>query len=596
MEWEQPHWSGRQQPPSEAPRRLRPNAFAKLARLCVGNRYLVIGLYVVIAMLSCAFAAVTLTINPDGGPRATLDDKTSAAQQELDRQFPGIEQGFLAIVENTDSEAAKSQALALAATLTERSDIFEQAFVPGTGGFYDTNAMLYRDTADLKARVDQVMQMQPLYHALAAAPDVLGLVALVGEIGKAVEQGHSPPGLDALLLSVSATIEGEVTGDASPIPWLRLAGLDAETRSTRWFVVATPKPGLERAAAAAARLSSSTMEGVRWLWPQQALAVVTNPLRDFMVPAILAAFFTVMLMVAGLGSIRLTLAVLLNAVVTLSVCSAAIAVLGQPLDGATWSYAGAVLAPAMVSGIVLVLAYQQARTKGLALTQAIMLAAQRRGVMLTVFGSIFCAFWLSWAVRQLPSLGEFAVIAFVGAILAWISSLTLLPAAVAAFDHHQLTPEPHWLDEALAEPASHHIRQFSDIVTMVVLAAAIFSAAFLPGVRFGERHIAAGSDLALETPDARGAIHILAKPEEVDAVVRELAKLPEIGAIRTISQFLPPDTPARIGELRRLEGVFPAQITPRSAPEENEFIAGFAELEQELAAIATSSVNRSRTA
>ena len=44
-----------------------------------------------------------------------------------------------------------------------------------------------------------------------------------------------------------------------------------------------------------------------------------------------------------------------------------------------------------------------------------------------------------------------------------------------------------------------------DIAAMVLLAAAVFSAVFLPAMRFGERQLPSTPPPLLETPDARGA-------------------------------------------------------------------------------------------
>jgi hypothetical protein len=156
---------------------------------------------------------------------------------------------------------------------------------------------------------------------------------------------------------------------------------------------------------------------------------------------------------------------------------------------------------------------------------------------------------------------------------------------IVLLDRNAEPPEPHWLDEALDDGQSYHARNALDVAAMIVLAGAVFSAAFLPGVRFGERQVSSAAGLFLETPDARGAVHVLVKPEEADAMVAALAKLPEIGAIRTITQFMPPGAAEKIAELRRLESMMPTLPVPRTAADAGVLSASFQELEQELTAI-----------
>jgi hypothetical protein len=93
----------------------------------------------------------------------------------------------------------------------------------------------------------------------------------------------------------------------------------------------------------------------------------------------------------------------------------------------------------------------------------------------------------------------------------------------------------------------------------------------------------------LQTPDARGAVHILAKPEDVSVLVQKIAALREaVGAIRTVNQFLPPDASVKIAQLRRLEGLASFDPAPRGAIDEEALKTSFAGLETELGLIAAS--------
>ncbi|MFM8747729.1 MAG: hypothetical protein ACKOED_13850 [Aestuariivirga sp.] len=409
MKWDQPHWSGRPQL-SEPPRRkLRPNGFAKLARFAARHAAVAVILAALLASLAGGFAVSRLEIDPDQRPRITLDETTAKLQVALERAFPGIEQTFLALVTSRDPETARQQALALAATLSRRDDVFLSAFVPGTGVFYETRGLLYRDAAEVNARVDAFLRMEPLYHALAASPDMLGLATLVREIATAVEQGRSPPGLAEVLLAASGAIEAQAKGKPRPVNWELLAGLDGGVQAKRWYVLAAPVPGKEREAAAAARQASQGMQEVRWLWPRRALASAPSTLRDFVVPASLSVLLTLVLLWAGLGSFRQAGAVMLCAAVTLCVTGAAAAAMGRPLDGATWSFALAVLAPLMVTGGVTAVTYGEGRSRGLAPDQAVMLAAQRQGGFVTAAALLLAAVWVGWLARPLPSRGPFAV-------------------------------------------------------------------------------------------------------------------------------------------------------------------------------------------
>ena len=278
---------------------------------------------------------------------------------------------------------------------------------------------------------------------------------------------------------------------------------------------------------------------------------------------------------------------MLTGAVTLSAAAAAATAMGRPLDSATWSFALAVLAPVLVSGTVLCVSYAGARAKGVSAAQAVMLATHRKGGLLSAIMFLFVAVWVSWLVRQLPSLNQFAMIALIGTAVAWLTALTLLPACLTLFARKPESGQAHWLDDALGDAASYHTRNAIDVVAMVVLAAAVFSIAFLPGMRFGERQTPSSPGALLETPDARGAVHIIVPQTEVAGLVERLMRLPEVGAIRTAEQFLPPDAAPKVAELHRLEAMAPFEPAPREPAEEDTLPQRFIELERELTAIAS---------
>ena len=586
MTWDNPHWSGRPQLSAGPRQKLRPNAYARLARFSADHGSIIFLIYAVLAMVCGSYASSTLTIDPDLRPRITLDDATVRLNAELERQFPGIEQTFLAIADNSDPATAREQAMALAAALDARKDLFLSAFVPGTAAFYEENAILFRDLAEVRARVDGLIQMEPLHYAMASAPDILGFASLVNEIGKAVLQGRSPPGLEAMLLAASSAIEAEVKGSPLPVNWVALAGLGGEMQSQRWYVLATPRPGKEPEAAAAARAASEGVEGISWLWPRRALASAPSTLRDFVVPASLSVLLASLLTAFILGSIRHALAVLLGCVVTLCCAAAAAAAAGRPLDGATWSFALAVLAPVFVAGSMFVTSFASCRAKGVSITQSVMLAGHRQGGLITAVILLFAAVWLSWLPRQLPSLSQFAAIALFGCAVAWLVSMTLLPAALSVLAARRPAEEPNWLDEALGGPPTAAGRNAMDAVAMIVLAAAMVSAVLIPSVRFGERQLPSAPPPLIETPDARGAIHILAPADSVEALQNSLAGVAEVGAVRTASQFLPPQAPEKIAELGRLSSLTPFEPAFRNRVDPAQVVQSLAELEVQLTAIA----------
>jgi uncharacterized protein len=585
VQWDQPHWSGRPKEPQRRPP-IRPNGFALIARACARYSMAVMAGYLVLAIIAIGFALATLSVDPDSLPQVTLDDRTAAAQAALQKNFPGIDSAVLAVVSGENRDAGREGALELATALGGRPDLFATAFVPGTGAFYSRYGLLY-PAEEIAARVSDLIQKQPLYLAVSAAPDLQGLAALISEIGRAVEQGRSPPGLAGLLMATSGVIEAEVAGESRALNWTELAGLTPGNGSSTWFVVATPVAGMDNEAAAFARSLTASATGVTWLFPRATQGEPRQIIRNFAVPVGLAIVVTLTVLLAGIGRLRLAIPLVLNAIVTVALAAAIAAILNARLDGVTWSFAAAVVAPALLLSSILVLAHIQARLRGAGVRQSIMLASQRRGGMQCAVAMIFAVFWLSWLVRQIPSLTEFAVVALFGTGVALAAALTLVPAALAAFDQDDDELPLHWFDVAVAMPIGSRERNALQFGAMILLAAGVFCAVFLPSTKFGERLSGFVPPPQLQTPDARGAIHVLTKPgDPAREMVATLSSLPEVGAIRWAELLLPPDLDQKIATLAQLEGHLPSAPQPRADGVAQELAMTFAQLEGGLQQIA----------
>lgn len=584
--WEQPHWSGRPQPEPDRRPRLRPNIFARIARFCARQSPFVLIVVVFLTAMTAGFAALSLAVDPSAVSRIELDPQTTAAQQRLDGNFPGIDATFVARVDDESPDQARRSAIAIGVALAGRGDLFERAFVPGTGPYYAKYGILFREAAEIDARVTGALQMQPLYQALGQAPDLEGLAALVTEIGKAVAQGRSPHGLAELLLAMSASVEGELAGEPNPIAWPRLVGLSAELESKRWFVIATPVPAKEREAAAFAAAATKTIPDVTWSFPHQAYGGASNTFAGLIVPAVAALLIVGTVLGIGLGPARFVVPVLAVPAVTLCITAGAAAVATGRLDAVTWSFVAACLAPALLFSIVFILAHIQARTRGSEPLPAIMLAAHRRGALLIALSAIFVSLWSVWLYRQLPSLAQLAEIAVVGTLAALAVSLTLIPALLALLDRGEPVAV-HWLDNAVSAPVGSNGRNALQMIVLVLVAAAVFCTVFVPGIRFGDAIGPALPASELDSLEAQGAIHLLAKDQtRARQLVASVAKLEQTGAIRTIEQFLPPGLDRKLQSLKRLEAFLPGIPALRTPMDDAALSAALVALDQGLRQIA----------
>jgi hypothetical protein len=584
--WEQPHWSGRPQVAPDTRPRLKPNGFARLARWSAHHAGLVIVMAMFLASLAAGLALFSIRLYPQAAPLISLDSQTAAAQARLDQQFPGIDATFYAMVEHKNPAYARSSAEALAAELRRHGKLFQTAFVPGTGEFYDRYGLYYLPTAEVDRRVTQALQTQPLFHALASAPTMEGLAALARSIANAVAQGTPPVALEDVLRPMADAVEAEIAGKPRPVDWVDIAGLKAHPVSPRWYIIAKPVAGQETAAAAAAQVIGSRIEGLNWAFPPHTFdGQPPRLLRDVAIPALLSAFMVVMLLAAGLGSFRQVAAVITAGGVALSVSAGIAAAAHADFDAVTWSLAAAVLAPSFLFATTIAIAFGTARANGKSVFTAIMLAAQRGGPLLVAFAGMALALWLAWLPRQIDSLGLLAIGVAAGIALAALLALTLVPAILAAGHPPGEEGHIHWLDEAVSLPVSLNLRNLRAVLALVLMAAAVFCAIFVPNVKFGDAQLSNLGRAALDTPNAIGAVHLVVPQEEALPAIERLGNLPEVGAVRWLNQFLPVDVAAKQNALRSLAGLVPP---PAAAPGSAATADQLAALDEDLKIIANS--------
>jgi uncharacterized protein len=566
--------------------RLRPSRFARMARFTALHPIVTLALCMALAAASLTAAYLWLDSDAKAPAAVELDPRTVEAQAALAQHFPGIETAVFARIEALEPQAARRAAEEVAAQLRQRTDLFTDVDIPGTGPFYDRYGVFFSSIDEIDARIRRAATMLPLFHAVRAAPDLGGLTALVAEIGHALEQGRSPEGLEGLLLAASQSVEGQIKGKTRPLNWPALAGLTFEATSPQWFVIATPSAGREREAAAFAR-TLKLQAKVEWLVP--ALAEprpASSAARDYWIPTAIALVLAAAVLGFGLGSGKLFAAIVISGAVTVSLTAGFAAFHAQHLDSVTSLFIAAAAAPALLLNVVFALAYEAARRAGSRHLAAIMQVAQGRGAMLITLAGIFIALWITWIFSPLPSMAALAVLAVFAAVAAFLGSVMMMPACLTIFGAADDEPQEHWFDAAMTAPASRGFRKFRQSLVVVLLPVSLFSTLFLTGLAIGEGG-KAPPRASLGGPAGFGAVHLLVPPgNTARQTIAVIGRMPEVGAIRWIELFLPQDVAAKRAALSKLAGFLPPLPPPAPQstlqPAENHFAA----LEEGLRAVA----------
>jgi hypothetical protein len=204
------------------------------------------------------------------------------------------------------------------------------------------------------------------------------------------------------------------------------------------------------------------------------------------------------------------------------------------------------------------------------LYEALRNTAKSVGAQLTLAATATAAGFLSFLPTDYRGLSELGLLAGVGMIIAFITSITVIPALLSL-----LNPpgEPEPLGYKALAPVDHFMerRRIPIIIgTALVVVAGLPLLYFL---RFDFNPInlrspqveSVATFLELRSDPLFGAssINVLA-PSQADAkaTAERLAKVPEVASVRTIESFIPLDQPPKLAAIRQLGTVLDPALQP----------------------------------
>ena len=119
----------------------------------------VLGVLAVITLACGLHAATRLGINSDNVTLVADDLPARQSYLEFARSFPNIENVMLVVVDGETPEIAREATETLQRALAARPDLFRDVYIPGSGEFFETHGLLYRDLAELDEFAIQISRV-----------------------------------------------------------------------------------------------------------------------------------------------------------------------------------------------------------------------------------------------------------------------------------------------------------------------------------------------------------------------------------------------------------------------------------------------------
>lgn len=535
----------------------------------------VIALTLLLTAASGVYVAGHFAINTDISRLLQSDQPWARRDAAVSAAFPQRDQMILAVVQAPAAELADAAADELAKALRQQGERFRAVSQPGGGEFFERNGLLFVETEKLRDTTTQLTQARPLLNALAHDPTLRGLSdTLSTTLSLPLQLGQVKLGDMAKLLGSSArTVDQVLAGKPGALSWTGLVDSSLQPAPggvATAFVALSPVldyAGLQAGAdaagairATAAKLGLAQRYGatVR-LTGSQALAddEFASVKEGAAFNGVLTLLVVILILWLALRSKRLILAVLASMLVGLVITAALGLAMVGALNMISVAFAVLFVGLGVDFGIQFGVRYRAERHVHPEIPVALASAAKAVGVPLALAAAATAAAFFCFLPTDYRGVAELGQIAGVGMLIAFTTTITLLPALITVFrpkDEAGRTEVPgfKWL-----APADVFFERYRKQVLLVTCGLILAGSPLLLHLRFDfdplhlkDPHSESMATL-LSLKDAPQAgtdnVNVLA-PSLAAAVAaaNRLAALPEVSRVVTLQTFIPDDQPARL--------------------------------------------------
>ncbi len=570
----------------------------------------VVGAALLIAVLCTVYAVQHFSVVTDVRQLFPANLPWAQRASQFMTSFPQYE--TLVVVSAPTPELTQEASTSLTAALGADRAHIRAAVQPQGGRFLVRNGFLFLPTAQLARMAGQMEHARPILQILDGDPSLRGVLNALSAGLMGVEK-HAYP-LDALVGPLTAgadTVRAALAGQPTHISWQTLAsGQPAQGAATLRFIEVAPVLDFKalQPAKSATDAIARTARRLGLAAQYQANVRITGlaPMNDAQfatlkenaaLNAVVSILAVLIILWLALRSGKIILAVLVNVVCGMAMTAA----LGLWLVGALnlISVAFFVLFAGLAIdfGIQFSVRYRAERYETGRLDTALKGAAEKAGWSLALAAAAtaigFSAF-LPTGYRGLSALGE---VAGPGMIIAFLTSITLLPALLRILDP---PAEPREMAFAELAPVDRFLHRHRYQVLYGTLAVICLASPLLIFLRFdfntlhlqNPKSPAVAAYLELRRMPLTGANAAdLVAPNlaTAQADARAIATLPQVGATRTLATLVPADQTMKLAIIHRMAIAIAPALTPpllRPVPTDDDNVAALESTARQLSQLA----------
>lgn len=557
-----------------------------IVRNCTRFAPLVVIFSLILAVGAGVYTARNFSINTDINklisPELDWRKRDNQFEQAFDR-----EKLILAVVEGPTPELTSAAAKALADKLAGDSKNFESVQPLGSGEFFEKNGLLFLPVEEVGQLAGQLEAAAPLIEIMAGDPSIRGLTGAL-ETGLAgVKRGQVK--LDSTerpFNLISQTVENVLSKGSATFSWRELVSDKPLTDSDRRaFIEFKPKldynalePGKDatdaiREAAKALNFAGEYGARVRLTGP---VPIANEEYATVQDGAVINGIGTVLIVLVilwmALHSAKIIFAVFVNLFVGLAITTAVGLMMVGSLNLLSVAFAVLFVGLGVDFGIQFSVRYRSERFKNDDLRLALESAASRSAVPLSLAAMATAAGFLCFLPTDYQGISELGKIAGAGMLVAFITSITTLPALLTL-----LNPpgEGDPVGYAFLAPVDDFLERHRVIIIVGTILVALAGLPLLYFMKFDfnpinlrnskVESIATFLDLRKDPNTGANAINVMTNSEaDAKKIEAKLEKVPEVLRVMSLDSFVPEDQPAKLKLIAQAAKVVGPALNPDS--------------------------------
>ena len=566
-----------------------------IVRVCTRFALPIVLIALIFAVAAGYYTARHFSINTDINTLISQKLDWRQRDNQFERAFDR-DRTILAVVEAPTPELTSAASDALARKLSGDSQHFESVQPLGSGEFFEKNGLLFLPVPEVGQLTGQLESAAPLIEIMAGDPSIRGLTGAL-ETGLAgIKRGQVK--LDSTerpFNLIAQTVESVLNTGTGTFSWREMVSdkplTDSDRRS---FIEFKPvldfnalEPGKDatdaiRQAARDVNLPGEYGARLRLTGP---VPIANEEFATVQDGAIVNGIGTVLVVLfilwMALHSPKIIFAVFVNLFIGLSITTAVGLWMVSSLNLLSIAFTVLFVGLGVDFGIQYSVRYRSERFKGDDLRTALEKAAERSAVPLSLAAMATAAGFLSFLPTDYKGISELGEIAGVGMLVAFTTSITVLPALL-----NLLNPpgESEPVGYAFLAPVDQFLEDHRVIIIVGTLVIAVAGLPLLYFLRFDfnpvnlrnpkVESIATFLDLRKDPNTGANAINVMTNSDtEAKKIEERLAKVPEVLSVRSLDNFVPEEQPAKLKLIAQAAKVLNPALNPDSidpAPSDQE--------------------------